>query len=127
MFLGLRSVVYPVAALEDRENRQVYMDKFFVTGVYEYVTARTHLFDAFFREALTGDFEQIVLLGAGYDSRALRFQGDLGPVPVFEVDAPRTQERKRACLAAAGPMPLPVPPWPLTSSSCGRAYSRPTG
>ncbi len=91
-----------VAALEDRENRQEHMDRFFVVGVYVYVTARTHLFDAFFKEALAAGFEQIVMLGAGYDSRACRFAGDLGPVRVFEVDASKTQERKIACLARAG-------------------------
>ena len=91
-----------LAALEDRENRQRYMEEFFVIGVYEYVTARTHIFDAFFTEALAGDFEQIVLLGAGYDSRSVRFERDLGPVQIFEVDAPKTQERKKDCLTRAG-------------------------
>ena len=91
-----------VDALDDRDNRQRYLEKFFVVGVYEYVTARTHIFDGFFTDALAGGFEQVVLLGAGYDSRAVRFKKKLGAVRIFEVDAPKTQQRKKACLARAG-------------------------
>ncbi|WDP91230.1 MAG: SAM-dependent methyltransferase [Desulfobacter sp.] len=94
------------AALDDLNHRSSYMEKFFVVGVYEYVTARTHIFDTFFKEAMDSGFEQIVLLGAGYDSRAYRFAGELDRVRVFEVDAPKTQARKKDCLAQAG---IPVP------------------
>lgn len=39
--------------------------------------------------------EQVVLLGAGYDSRAWRFKDALAGRPIFEVDHPATQRRKR--------------------------------
>ena len=42
--------------------------------------------------------EQVVLLGAGYDSRPFRFQDALADVRVFEVDHPGTQARKRRML-----------------------------
>lgn len=47
--------------------------KFFVLlftppGVYEYVIARTKYFDAAYERALTERFDQILLLGAGYDT-----------------------------------------------------------
>lgn len=45
-----------------------------------------------------GDFEQVVLLGAGYDSTALANPG----LRVFEVDAPATQRAKRAVLERRG-------------------------
>lgn len=43
---------------------------------------------------------QVVLLGAGYDSRALRFGRELSDAVVFEVDHPATQSRKLARLPA---------------------------
>ena len=64
---------------------------------------RTREFD----QALTLELErgamQIVLLGAGYDTRALRFADLIQSRLVFELDHPATQERKldrlsRACL-----------------------------
>jgi methyltransferase (TIGR00027 family) len=46
--------------------------------------------------------EQVVILGAGLDSRALRLAPALRGRRVFEVDVPSTQTRKRRALAAAG-------------------------
>ena len=48
--------------------------------------------------------EQVVFLGAGYDTRACRFAGELANTPIFEVDLRATQERKRARLDGT-PMP----------------------
>jgi methyltransferase (TIGR00027 family) len=44
---------------------------------------------------------QIVLLGAGYDCRAVRLAPRLPGARWFEIDHPATQARKRALLAAA--------------------------
>ena len=41
---------------------------------------------------------QVVLLGAGYDCRAARFQNELAGVTVFEIDHPATQAEKRRVL-----------------------------
>ena len=49
--------------------------------------------------------EQIVVLGAGFDTRAYRI--DRPDVLVFEVDHPDTQADKRGALASAG-VPLPA-------------------
>ncbi|MCL1916341.1 MAG: SAM-dependent methyltransferase [Desulfovibrionaceae bacterium] len=67
-------------------------------GLYEYVVARTAYFDELFANALKEN-TQIVLLGAGYDSRAYRFPAG---GKIFEVDAPFTQERKMSILKANG-------------------------
>ena len=67
-------------------------------GLYEYVVARTAYFDELFANALKEN-TQIVLLGAGYDSRAYRFPAG---GKIFEVDAPFTQERKVSILKANG-------------------------
>ena len=47
--------------------------------------------------------EQLVLLGAGYDSIALRHEEP--PLVVYEVDSPATQEAKRRCVAESGLTP----------------------
>ena len=46
---------------------------FFPNGIYEYVIARTKYIDNIFKEAIENDIEQILIFGAGFDSRALRF------------------------------------------------------
>ena len=42
-------------------------------GLTEYMIARTAYFDSLFVDALKNEFPQIVLMGAGYDTRAYRF------------------------------------------------------
>ena len=63
-------------------------------GVYEYVIARTRYIDAVFEKALVEGFDQILLFGAGFDSRALRFQAEGLHTRIFELDAPPTQQAK---------------------------------
>lgn len=63
-------------------------------GIYEYVIARTKYIDAIFKRALAEHFEQILIFGAGFDTRALRFQEEAGRTRVFELDAPITQQAK---------------------------------
>src|SRR5262249_11156238 len=46
-----------------------------------------------------GDAAQVLVLGAGYDARAVRLAHTLRGARVFEVDHPATQARKRAILA----------------------------
>ncbi|HZC70056.1 MAG TPA: SAM-dependent methyltransferase [Jatrophihabitans sp.] len=50
--------------------------------------------------ALDDGVEQVVILGAGYDSRAYRFAGELGGRPVYEVDLPPLSRRKAAVVAS---------------------------
>jgi methyltransferase (TIGR00027 family)/deazaflavin-dependent oxidoreductase (nitroreductase family) len=52
----------------------------------------------------SGDFDQLVLLGAGYDSTALRHEFPAG-ARVFEVDSPQTQAAKQAVLERKGLLP----------------------
>src|SRR5262245_11588418 len=57
-------------------------------GAVGYFNARTQYFDdVLLREARLG-VEQVVILGAGFDSRSLRFSTELGVARVFEVDMP---------------------------------------
>ena len=68
-----------------------------LAGTRDSVVARTLHIDAALRDALAGGVRQVVILGAGFDSRALRIDG-IERARVFEVDHPDTQSRKRSCL-----------------------------
>lgn len=73
----------------------------FMPGMNEYLIARTALFDRLFEGALQERIPQIVLLGAGYDSRAYRFAKANSGTKIYELDAPPTQNRKIQCLKDA--------------------------
>lgn len=63
-------------------------------GMYEYVIARTKYMDAVYQQALAEHFDHIVLLGAGFDTRAIRFPVTNGHTRVYEFDVPTTQQAK---------------------------------
>jgi methyltransferase (TIGR00027 family) len=67
---------------------------FTAKGIYEYVIARTKYIDSVFRQALSDRFSQILLFGAGFDTRALRFHEEARQTMIFEMDAPLTLEAK---------------------------------
>ena len=71
-------------------------------GLTPFVVMRHRYIDDRLDAALRAGVEQVVVLGAGYDSRAYRFADQLGTRPVFEVDHPATQGRKERILAALG-------------------------
>lgn len=58
------------------------------------VVARTRYIDDYLKACITDRIEQLVILGAGYDSRAYRFDELKKSVKVFEVDHPDTQRAK---------------------------------
>lgn len=66
-----------------------------VPGSYEYLTARTIFFDEIFVHAAKEKCPQIVFLGAGYDTRAIRFQHLTKDSIIYELDAPTTQREKK--------------------------------
>jgi methyltransferase (TIGR00027 family) len=74
--------------------RKFLMRQMFPPGIYEYVLARTKVMDAVFMDALEARFAQIVLLGAGFDTRALRFADWNRGTKVIELDVPTTQQPK---------------------------------
>ena len=65
-----------------------------IPGIRGNLLCRTRFIDDTFRDALARGCEQIVILGAGFDSRAYRFPG-ADRVHVFELDHPATQAWKR--------------------------------
>jgi methyltransferase (TIGR00027 family) len=74
--------------------RKFLMRQMFPPGIYEYVLARTKVMDSAFLDALEGHFTQIVLLGAGFDTRTLRFADRNRGTKVFELDVATTQQPK---------------------------------
>jgi len=83
-----------------RENTRKKLHAAF-PGVHEYIIARTAFFDRVFRDALARTIPQIVLLGAGYDSRACRYARLNCGTRVIELDIGPTQNRKKQCLKQA--------------------------
>jgi methyltransferase (TIGR00027 family) len=63
--------------------------------IVEVLTYRTKRFDAALLDALQDGARQVVVLGAGFDSRAYRFQSQLGDVRFMEVDYGPTQAYKK--------------------------------
>jgi methyltransferase (TIGR00027 family) len=73
---------------------RLFVRAFMAKGIYEYVIARTKYIDAVFRQALAGGFDQILICGSGFDTRALRFREEARRTRIFELDAPPTLEAK---------------------------------
>lgn len=64
-----------------------------------YVPLRHRFIDDHLLAALDGGIRQVVLLGAGYDTRAYRFADQLDGRAVFEVDLPAISRAKAATVA----------------------------
>ncbi|MCL2449083.1 MAG: SAM-dependent methyltransferase [Polyangiaceae bacterium] len=61
---------------------------------------RTRLFDRLLLDAVRAGASQVLLLGAGGDSRAHRFRAELEGIPIFEADHPSTSVWKQARVRA---------------------------
>jgi methyltransferase (TIGR00027 family) len=101
MFPPLAKLALNIALL-----RKFLMRRMFPPGIHAYVLARTKVLDAVFSGALEARFTQIVLLGAGFDTRALRFARKNQGTKVFELDVATTQQPKIAILRREK-VPLP--------------------
>jgi methyltransferase (TIGR00027 family) len=67
--------------------------------IVDVMTYRTRRFDAALLDAVQEGATQVVVLGAGFDSRAYRFQSQLGSAHVMEVDLAPTQAYKKQRLS----------------------------
>src|ERR1700753_1622688 len=73
-----------------------------------FTTARSRIAEDALSEAVEKGIRQIVILGAGLDTFALRNPHGARQIRIYEVDHPATQEWKRHRLADAQ---LALPPW----------------
>lgn len=64
-------------------------------GVHNGIIARVRYMDDCVTKCLADGLEQMVVIGAGYDTRAYRFNGLSEKVKVFELDHPATQKVKQ--------------------------------
>lgn len=67
---------------------------FFPKGIYEYVIARTKLIDRIFKESIENGINQILIFGAGFDSRSIRFNKINIKTKIYELDSSHTQTAK---------------------------------
>lgn len=73
----------------------------YLPGLHVYIVLRVRYTDDVVRQAISAGVDQVVLLGAGFDTTSLRIPStDAGPA-IFEVDAPTTQQEKRRLLERA--------------------------
>jgi len=63
-------------------------------GASDTVVSRVRFVDDCLKNCIKDGIEQLVILGAGYDSRAYRFN-EMKDIPTFEVDHPNTQKLKK--------------------------------
>lgn len=81
------------AILKFRILREKVKQKLSISGMYEYIVGRTKVIDLTFSE-YSGQINQVVILGAGFDSRGIRFNGILNDTIIYELDAYETQQFK---------------------------------
>jgi methyltransferase (TIGR00027 family) len=63
-------------------------------GLSSSIMARVRYFDDFLKKSVKDGLEQLVILGAGYDTRAYRIEELKENVNIFEMDHPNTQSFK---------------------------------
>ncbi|MFL4556214.1 class I SAM-dependent methyltransferase [Yersinia kristensenii] len=74
-------------------------------GSYEFLISRIKYIDEFF-QLRASEFSNIFILGAGFDSRAIRFQNQLQQSRVYELDHPISQSNKKEKLQE---LSIPIP------------------
>ena len=91
-FLGLRFGVIVRSRLLTRIA--LWYAERILPGASDSLAARTRYIDDYLKQCIDDGIEQLVILGAGYDSRAYRFDELRPRIRVFEVDHPDTQRAK---------------------------------
>jgi methyltransferase (TIGR00027 family) len=83
----------------------VWINKFFMgyakragPGLWEFIVSRVRYIDDFLQKCIREGIQQLVILGAGYDSRAYRIEELKKGIKVFEVDRPAAMKDKKAKL-----------------------------
>lgn len=85
-----------MALLKDRQKLMALANESaqVLPGVNGAIVARVRFIDEKVKQAVEEGLSQLVILGAGYDSRAYRIEGIKEKVYVFEVDHPFIQQIK---------------------------------
>lgn len=92
-FVNPETLAFAAANPEKTKEMSEYYERLF-PGLANSIRARVRYFDDFVKKSIDEGFEQLVILGAGYDTRAYRIEGLKEKVKVYEVDHPDTQDVK---------------------------------
>jgi methyltransferase (TIGR00027 family) len=84
----LLKVVLKIKFLRERVKK-----KLSDSGMYEYIIGRTKVIDNVFKR-YSKNVDQVLILGAGFDSRGVRFRSILKDTKIFELDSAQTQQLK---------------------------------
>lgn len=89
-----RSLVNPISVFFSKLviDSGIY-ERFGAPGAIAFITARERYIDDFLKACLSEGLDQVVILGAGFDTRAYRIPG-IEKARVFEIDHPATQPVK---------------------------------
>lgn len=101
-----QTMLRPRWALMDRALRWRALSSWGRNRAFAWLAARTRFFDDAVVEALDAGVRQVVIIGAGYDSRSWRLARP--GARFFEVDHPATQADKRGRAPSGGPCYVPV-------------------
>lgn len=91
----LLAILVRMSPEEMSEMQDSYENQF--PGHKNALVARVRFFDDTVRDCISKGFTQIVILGAGYDTRAYRIEG-ISKIHVFELDLPDIQNRKKSII-----------------------------
>ena len=91
-FISPQIIEYGIKHPEEAKAKVDQMEKLF-SGLSSSIIIRVRYFDDYVEKLVNDGLDQLVILGAGYDTRAYRITG-LNQVTVFEVDHPNTQSFK---------------------------------
>ncbi len=117
---------HPISQALDRDFHQA-MDDPDVFGFAWLMLVRTRFIDELMERAVRGGATQLVILGAGFDTRAHRFTELLKDTTVIEVDYGATQEYKKQRVEAAlggAPANLVYAPIDFARESLGEVLRR---
>lgn len=88
-FVDQKTVEFARKNPEKTKEMREHYERLF-PGLANSIRARVRYFDDFVKASISEGLQQLVILGAGYDTRAYRIEG-LNRIKVFEVDHPATQ------------------------------------
>lgn len=74
------------------------MQKASLPGFYLHFVLRKRSIEEFVRSAITNGAEQLVVIGAGFDTLSLRIAKEFTDMTVIEIDHPATQQWKKTAL-----------------------------
>jgi methyltransferase (TIGR00027 family) len=117
---------HPISGAFDRDFQEAVNDPD-IFGFAWLMLVRTRFIDEMMGRAVRGGATQLVILGAGFDTRAQRFAELLKDVAVIEIDYGATQEyKKRRVESAFGRAPVNVTyaPLDLTRESLAEGLRR---